>query len=58
MSIIPNIKEKNCFVPCDQLTVNSGRCDCYNRLQNVKFNAFTLISMNRQRKIKTILNKI
>lgn len=32
MTFVPNLENKNCFVPCDQYTVNSGGCSCHNRI--------------------------
>ena len=34
MTFIPRHQEKHCFVACSEDKVNSGLCDCINRMRN------------------------
>lgn len=34
MTFIPRQQEKHCFVACSEDKVNSGLCDCINRMGN------------------------
>lgn len=36
MTLIPNISNKSCFIPCPKSKVDSGQCDCYNRIGNIE----------------------